>query len=315
MKPFIVVADGFDKQLFQELSSNGNLEVHPKSKLTLAELEPLLPKIDGLVVRSNTQVNASLLSKATQLKYVIRAGEGIDNIDLPRCKKQNVKVANTPGANSNSAAEHAIALMFTVLRKTAWAHQSMMGGEWEKSAFLGNELSDKNIGIVGFGRIGQTVARRLQGFDPNIMYYDPKVTKTDIPKARKVSNLEEVFNSSDIISLHMPYIEATHHMVNKKLFDLMLPHSILVNASRGNIVNEDDLYLALAENKIRGAGFDVFANEPLNKDSKLRSLKNIVLTPHLGASTEEAQFRVGLMVNRQIKEFFIHNNLQNEVLI
>lgn len=312
MKPFIVVPDGLDKELFEALKKDSNFEVHPESKVSRDQLKSMASKINGMIIRSATTVDKELIDLMPNLKLVIRAGEGTDNIDKKYANSKGVKAANTPGANNNSAAEHAIALMFTLLRKTNLADASMKVGEWEKSAFTGNEMANKTIGVVGFGRIGQIVAKRLSGFEPKILFYDPIIEKSDIPGATKITNLEDIFKQADIITVHVPLIEQTKNLIDKKLLGMMKPTAILVNAARGKIVNEEDLYDALSNKKFRGAGFDVFAEEPL-KNSKLPTLKNIVLTPHLGASTEEAQFRVGEMSLHQIREFFVNNKLLNEV--
>lgn len=311
-KPLIVMADGFDKNLFAEFQKDDTFEVHPEPKITQEQLKELLPKISGLVIRSATTVNADLLEMATNLKYVIRAGEGTDNIDKALCQKKGVAVSNTPGANSNSAAEHAVSLMMTVLRKTAFANASMQAGKWEKAKFSGNELWKKTVGFVGFGRIGQIAAQRISGFEPNVLFYDPIVETCDLSYAKK-AELKEVFEKSDIITIHVPLLDATRNLVTNELLSLMKPDAILINAARGGIVKEDDLYETLKAGKIRGAGFDVFAEEPLPENSNLRKLDNLVLTPHLGASTGEAQVRVGEMAVHQLQEFFKNNNLLNEV--
>lgn len=313
MKPFILVADGFDKKLFKDLCIVPGLEVHPESKVDKDGLEKLLPKINGIVIRSATTITEDLLAKAPNLKYVIRAGEGTDNIDKVACKAKGVKVSNTPGANNNSAAEHAMALMMTVLRQTAQASQSMGEGKWDKNSFMGMELWKKKIGIVGMGRIGQILAKRLSGFEVSVTYFDPVTESVDIPYAKKVNDIEELFKTCDIITLHVPLIPATKNLVGKKLLDLMKANAILINAARGGIVNEEDLVESLKAGKIRGAGLDVFAQEPLAENSPLRKLPNLVLTPHLGATTLEAQERVGEMAVDQLKEFFLNNKLLNEV--
>ncbi|HXH75858.1 MAG TPA: hydroxyacid dehydrogenase [Bacteriovoracaceae bacterium] len=312
-KPFIVFSDGSDKEIFDSISKNTALEVYPKPKLTQDELKTLLPKITGLVIRSATKVNKELIDAAPNLKYVVRAGEGTDNIDKAYCAEKGIKVSNTPGANNNSAAEHAVALMLTVLRKTAQADASMRQGKWDKDAFTGNELSNKTVGIMGFGRIGQIVAKRISGFEPKILFFDPLVHESQVKYATKVNTLDELFSKSDIVTVHTPLIDATKGVVNHALLSKMKPTAILVNAARGKIVNENDLYEILKAKKIKGAGLDVFANEPLEEGSKLKELDNIVLTPHLGGSTEEAQFRVGEMAAHQIVEFFTNKNLLNEV--
>jgi D-3-phosphoglycerate dehydrogenase len=314
-KPFIVISDGFNEILFNQLKDHPELNIHPKPKLTQEELKVLLPEINGLVIRSATTVDDQLLEQSPNLKYVIRAGEGTDNINKKLCQQRDIKVSNTPGANSNSAAEHAVALMMTVLRKTAWAHSSMNSGNWEKSKFIGNELTNKTVGFVGFGRIGQIVAKRISGFDPKIVFYDPFIQEEKIGECEKVNNLEDIFKQSDIITVHTPLLPETKNIINISLLQLMKPSAILINAARGGIVNEEDLHTILSNKNIRGAGLDVFSTEPLEKDSPLRSLDNVVLTPHLGASTEEAQIRVGQMVINQLEELFLKNNLLNEVRI
>jgi D-3-phosphoglycerate dehydrogenase len=313
MKPFIVVADGCHPEIFEKIKSVNDFEVYPEPKISKEKLEELLPRLTGLVVRSATQVNQELIDKAPQLKYVIRAGEGTDNIDKAYCEQKGIKVSNTPGANSNSAAEHALALMLTVLRKTAWAHGSMKSGKWEKSLFSGNELANKNVGIIGFGRIGQILAKRLSGFEPQIMFYDHHSGVQNSSTIRREENLEKIFSESDIISIHLPKNKETQNLITKKYLSLMKNGAILINVARGGIVNEDDLYEVLNNKDIRGAGLDVFSSEPLQETSPLRKLENVVLTPHLGASTEEAQFRVNEMVLTQLKNFFIENKLVNEV--
>lgn len=312
-KPNILVCDGFDKELFEELKSVGEFNVHPTAKNSQDEIKALLPEMNALVIRSATTVGQEYLDMAPNLKYIIRAGEGTDNIDKTACGTKGVKVSNTPGANNNSAAEHAIALMFTLLRRTADANASMKSGKWEKSKFTGLELSNKKVGIVGFGRIGQIVAKRLAGFEPEVLFYDPFIEKSDMSYAKKAKDLAEVFEKSDIVTIHVPLMEQTKNLITKDLLNKMPAHALLVNASRGGILNEADLLECLKNNKIQGAALDVFSKEPLEENSPLRELDNLILTPHLGASTEEAQVRVGQMVIHQLKEFFINNNHLNEV--
>lgn len=312
-KPFIVVCDGMDKSVFEELANNEGLDVHPKPKLTQDEIKELLPKANGLIIRSATTPDKTFIDQAPNLKYIIRAGEGTDNIDKAYCAEKGIKVSNTPGANNNSAAEHAMALMMTVLRKTAQADASLKEGKWEKSKFTGNELWKKTVGIMGFGRIGQLLCKRLQGFEPQVLFFDPSVEKSEFPYAKKANTLEELFSQSDIVSIHTPLLDATKGVVNKELLSKMKSDAILINAARGKIVNEDDLAQALSDGTIKAAGFDVFANEPIESESKLLKAPNLTMTPHLGGSTEEAQFRVGEMAAHQMAEFFNNENLLNEV--
>ncbi|MGZ3789711.1 MAG: hydroxyacid dehydrogenase [Bacteriovorax sp.] len=313
MKPFVIVPDGFDKSLFEELKKSTELEVHPTSKVSQEELKALLPKANGLIIRSATTVNAELLALAPNLKIVIRAGEGTDNIDKALCAEKGVKVANTPGANNNSAAEQAVALMMSCLRNTPFADKTMHEGKWEKNALTGLELWKKKVGVVGFGRIGQIVTKRISGFEPEVLFFDPIIEKSDLPHTRKARDLAEIFSTCDIITIHTPLLPQTKGMITRELMSMMKKEAILINCARGGIVDEEALYDILKEKKIRCAGFDVFATEPLPANSKLLELTNLIMSPHVGASTEEAQFRVGEMAVHQIKEFFVNNNLLNEV--
>jgi D-3-phosphoglycerate dehydrogenase len=305
-KPFIVVSDGMDSSIFEGLKNNPNLDVHPSPKITQDELKELLPKVEGLIIRSATKPNKEMMDAAPNLKYIIRAGEGTDNIDKAYAQERNIKVSNTPGANNNSAAEHALAMMMTVLRKTASANSSMQTGAWDKAAFTGNELWNKTVGIIGFGRIGQLLCKRLQGFEPKVLFFDPGVDESPFEWATKVNSVEELVKEADVVSIHTPLIPQTKDLFNKDLLALMKPNAILVNAARGGIVVEEDLVTALKQGLIAGAGLDVFGTEPLEGKTNLHGIENLVLTPHLGGSTEEAQFRVGEMAAHQINEFFIN---------
>ncbi len=313
MKPFIVVPDGFDSKLFNELKNNPELEVYPEKKMDQEKLKELLPRVNALIIRSATKVTKEYVDMAPNLKLVIRAGEGTDNIDKKYCEEKGVIVENTPGANSNSVAEHAIALMFTALRKTAWAHASTQSGKWEKAKFEGAEITGKTIGFVGMGKIAKLCMKRLSGFEPTMLYYRKSMKEEAGVDATLVKNLNEIFEKCDIISLHLPLTPDSKGMINADLLSKMKPGAILINTARGGIVNEQDLYNVLKERKIRAAGFDVFANEPLEENSQLRELDNIVLAPHLGASTEEAQIRVGEMAVHQISEYFLGNKVINAV--
>ncbi len=203
--------------------------------------------------------------------------------------------------------------MMSVLRNTALSDKTMKEGKWEKNSLTGMELWKKKVGIVGFGRIGQIIAKRISGFEPHIMFYDPMVSTSLVNDCHKTENLETLFRDCDIITIHTPLTESTKNLIDKKYLSLMKKDAILINAARGGIVNEEDLFAMLSEKKIRGAGLDVFSQEPLTPNSPLLKLSNVTLSPHLGASTEEAQYRVGEMAVHQMKEFFISNNFLNEV--
>jgi D-3-phosphoglycerate dehydrogenase len=315
-KPFIIVCDGMEEELFTQLKEKSHFTVHPKSKVTSAELKELLPKANALIIRSATSPNQELLENAKNLKMIIRAGEGTDNIDKKYCAQVGIKVCNTPGANNNSAAEHAIALMLSTLRYVPQANHLMKQGTWEKNAFVGMELSQKTIGIVGMGRIGQIVSKRLSGFEPKILFFDP-FFKGDakLYNATQCHTLNELLAQSDIITIHVPLMDSTKNLFTLKEFKLMKKNAILINASRGKIVNEEDLVIALKEKIIKAAALDVFSTEPIQTPNSLQEIPNLIMTPHLGASTLEAQLRVGEICLQMLDEYFLKNNLLNEVKI
>ena len=313
MKPFIVVADGMHPDVFSHFSGSDQLNVHPEASVSPADLERLLPSIEGLVIRSKTRVTGELLQKAPALKYVVRAGEGTDNIDKVACRERGVVVANTPGANNNSAAEHAIALMMTLLRETARADACMKGEGWNKSDFGGRELWNKRLGIVGLGRVGGILARRLSGFEMSTGFYDP-FFKGEAPAGfERFEDIGELFAWSDIITLHVPLLEQTRGLVGRDLLSRMRPEGVLINASRGGVVDEGALMECLRNKRIGGAALDVYEKEPLPADSPLRKTPHLILTPHLGASTVEAQYRVGEAAVHQVKEFFLNQKIIHEV--
>ncbi len=313
-KPYILVCDGMDKNVFADLKNDSNFEVFPEPKNSQEVIAEEKKKASALIIRSATKTTKEFLADCPNVKYIIRAGEGTDNIDKAYCEEVGIKVSNTPGANNNSAAEHAVALAMTLLRKTAWANESMQTGTWDKASFTGNELWNKKIGVVGFGRIGQLFARRISGFEPEITYFDPFIAEHNIPydNIKRTENLEELFKNSDVISVHVPLNDHTRNLVNATLLSKMKKGAVLINAARGGIVNEVDLVTTLKEGNI-SAALDVFSTEPLKEKTELHGLSNLILTPHLGGSTEEAQVRVGEMAVNQIREFFNNNTLLNEV--
>ena len=313
MKSFVVVADGMHPEIFSRFVESDRFHVHPQSSVSSSELEGLLSRVEGLVIRSRTCVTGDLLEKAPRLKYVVRAGEGTDNIDKMSCRERGVVVANTPGANNNSAAEHAIALMMTLLRESARADAGMKNGGWNKSDFKGRELWKKRIGIVGLGRVGSILARRLSGFEMATGFYDPFFQGIPPEGFKQFNDIGELFSWSDIVTLHVPLMEKTKGLVGRDLLSRMQSHAVLINASRGGVVDEEALIEHLRENFIGGAALDVYEREPLPADSPLRGIPNLVLTPHLGASTVEAQYRVGEAAVHQIEEFFLRNHIINEV--
>lgn len=224
-------------------------------------------------------------------KLLIRFGVGFDQVDLEAATKAGIAIARTTAANTTAVAEMALMLMLATRRKLARYEACTRIGNWEK--MVGNEIIGSTVGIVGFGVIGRRLAKLLQGFDCNLIVYDPFPNQEALKEAgASLVTLEELFANADAISIHTPYSAETHHMVNKKLLSLMKPTSVIVNTARGNLVDEDDLYQVLRNRKIAGAGFDVFAQEPLPLDSPLLALDNMVLTPHVSSQTYESLWNI-----------------------
>ncbi len=263
----------------------------------------LVRDVDAIIVRSKPKVTRRVIEAAPKLKVIGRAGVGLDNIDLEAAKERGIKVVNSPGASSRSVAELAVGLMFAVARKIAFADRKMREGVWAKKQCMGIELEGKTIGIIGFGRIGYEVAKITNALGMNVLLYDPYPKEERAKEVGgKFVELEKLLRESDVVTLHVPLIDATYHLINEERLKLMKKSAILINAARGAVVDTEALVKALREGWIAGAGLDVFEEEPLPADHPLTKLDNVVLTPHIGASTEEAQMRAGVQVAEQIVE-------------
>jgi len=266
-----------------------------------AALLPALAGADAVIVRSSTQIDAEALAAAPRLKVVARAGVGLDNVDVPAATAKGVLVVNAPTSNIVSAAEHAVALLLAVARRVPQAAASLRGGEWKRSRFTGVEITDKTVGVVGLGRIGVLFAQRMSAFGTRLLAYDPYV-----PAARaaqigvRLVPLDELLRESDFISIHLPKTPETVGLIGERELALCKPDAIIVNAARGGLLDEHALAQALKEGRIGGAGLDVYATEPCT-DSPLFGYDTVVATPHLGASTAEAQDKAGLAVARSVK--------------
>ena len=266
--------------------------------------EELLERIwdyDGLIVRSATMVSAEVIERAENLKAIGRAGIGVDNIDVEAATKRGILVANAPASNTVAAAEHTLALMLAAARRIPAADTSLRGGEWNRSAFKGVEVSNKTLGLVGLGHVGTIVARGAVGMGMRLLAYDPYVSEDRMRSmnVESAESLDEIFEHSDFVSLHVPRTPQTAGMVDAGALEKMKPTAYLINVARGGIVDETALYNALKEGTIAGAALDVFQEEPTT-DSPLFALPNVVVTPHLGASTAEAQDRAGVTAAEQV---------------
>ncbi|WP_324734780.1 D-2-hydroxyacid dehydrogenase [Thermococcus sp. SY098] len=286
-----------------ELLKNEGFEVVYEEYPDEERLIELAKDVDAIIVRSKPKVTRNVIEAAEKLKVIGRAGVGLDNIDLEAAKEKGIEVVNSPAASSRSVAELTWALILAVARKVAFADRKMREGTWAKKQCMGIELEGKTIGIIGFGRIGYNVAKIAKGFGMKILLYD--VIK-NYERAEEVGGkfveLEELLRESDVVTIHVPLLDSTYHLIDEEKLKLMKKNAILINPARGPIVDTEALVKALKEGWIYGAGLDVFEEEPLPKDHPLTKLDNVVLTPHIGASTWEAQERAGVQVVEKVIE-------------
>jgi D-3-phosphoglycerate dehydrogenase len=295
------------------------LRTVPDFRLTVGPLNreatlAAVPDADALIVRSSTKVDAAMIAAAPRLKAVARAGVGVDNIDLEAAAARGIVVMNAPDGNTVAAAELTLALMLALVRHISPAHQSLRDGRWDRKKFEGTELRGKVLGLVGLGRIGQAVAMRAQAFGMTTIGYDPKkgpevfarVNTTFVP-------LEELFARSDIISLHAPANASTRGMINAQTIALMKDGVRIINTARGVLIDDAALAEALCSGKVAGAALDVYAEEPPPADHPLIGLPNVIATPHLGASTAEAQIAVSVQAAQEIRDFLLRGEVSNAV--
>ncbi|MGZ6581948.1 MAG: phosphoglycerate dehydrogenase [Gaiellaceae bacterium] len=265
-----------------------------------SDLAETIGAYDAIVVRSATKVTAELIGRADNLKVIGRAGVGIDNVDVEAATRRGIVVANAPESTVISAAEHTIGLLVALTRNIPQAHAALKQGRWERKAYGGVELADKTLGVLGFGRIGQQVARRAAGLGMRVVAYDPFVSPDRFRElgVERVESEREVYAAADFLTLHLPLTDQTRGSINAKAFGRMRNGVRIVNAARGALVDEDDLLEALKSGKVGGAALDVFSTEPYT--GPLLELDNVVATPHLAASTEEAQDRAGVIIAEQV---------------
>lgn len=289
----VLACDGIDAEALVRLRQAGH-EVAEAKALRGEQLIAALRETQGLIVRGATKVTAEIFPACPQLKVVVRAGTGIDNIDAEAAQAAGVLVTNTPNANSVSVAELVFAMLLTLERHIVPAANDLRKGVWEKSKYVGRELSGRTLGILGFGRIGREVATRARAFDLTVIAHDPRhrAGSEGFDWVRAVDR-DEVFCQADLLTVHVPLSEDTRHLVGARALGLMRSDSILVNASRGGVVDESALFDALATGHLRAAASDVFEQEPAPSDHPLLRLANFLPLPHLGASTLEAQRRAG----------------------
>jgi D-3-phosphoglycerate dehydrogenase len=300
----ILVSDSLSSKGVEVLERAG-FSVEVKTKLTKEELLQEIGNYEGLIVRSATKVTKEVIEAGGRLRIVGRAGTGLDNVDTEAATRRGIVVMNTPGGNTITTAEHTMSMIAAMSRKIPQATRSMKDGKWEKSKFMGSELYNKTLGLVGLGQIGSYVAKLAQGWSMNVIGYDPYLA---VDRAKQmgieVVELEELFHRADVISVHTPLTNETRGIINTETMAKMKDGVMMVNCARGGIINEQDLCEALQSGKVAAAAFDVFEKEPVDPKHPLLSLANFTCTPHIGASTEEAQENVAVGIAEQFVDYF-----------
>ena len=309
----ILIADPLNDR-GSAILKEGGLQTDTRPGLKEDQLCELVGQYEGLIVRSATKVTAKVIGAAKKMQVIGRAGVGIDNIDLKAATQAGIIVMNTPFGNVTSAAEHAVALLFASARNIARADREMKAGQWNKKGLTGVELSQKTLGIIGLGKVGLIVAAVAKALGMKILVYDPYVTEAKAAELGVTkTDLDPLLQQADFITIHAPLTPETKNLLNAQKLKLMKKTARLVNDARGGIVNEADLCAALKNGALAGAALDVFEKEPLPPDSPLRALDSLTLTPHLGASTAEAQERVAEDIAKQFVEFFRDGVTRNAV--
>ncbi len=308
----ILISDAMSN-VAQKIFEKQKISVDVKTGLSEEEIIKIIPEYDGMVVRSATKVTKNIILAAKKLKVIARAGAGVDNIDVPAAKENNLLVMNTPGGNTNATAEHALALIMSALRKIPYANDTTHKGKWEKKNIKGVELSKKTLGIVGFGNVGVRLSNLVKGFGVNILVSSKSLEsrKKDFPHVKNVS-FDELISTSDIISFHCKAPLDGKPLISKEHYKKMKTTAVIINTARGNIVDENDLNVALNENLIAGAALDVYSKEPA-KENILFNNPKVILTPHVAASTTEASIVVAEMAANQISDFLLKGTKINTV--
>ncbi len=310
----VLVSDKISNSGVRLLKMEPDIEVDVKTGLSPEELKEIIGEYDALVVRSATKVTREIIEAGVKLKVIGRAGTGVDNIDLEAATEKGIVVMNTPGGNTVAAAEHAISMMLSMARKIPQACASMKEGKWEKKKFMGVEVHGKTLGVIGMGRIGSLVAKMGLGLGMRVIACDPYLSQ----KAAKdmgvtLTDLDTVYAESDFITVHAPLTQETKNMISREAFKKMKDGVMLVNCARGGIVDEEALMEAIQVGKVAGAALDVFASEPPPPDYPLLKLEEVICTPHLGASTKEAQEVVAIAIVQQIIDYLKRGIVKNAV--
>jgi len=312
--PKVLISDGLAPQGVEILERARGVEVILRNSVSPGELGELIPDIEGLVIRSATKVTADLIGRADKLRVIGRAGIGVDNVDVPAATARGIAVLNTPEGNNVTTAEHAIALLVSLARHIPQATASMKAGAWEKTKFTGMELYNRTLGVIGIGNIGRIVAQRAQGLGMRVIAYDPHITPEVAAKLDvELVGFDELLARADAITVHVPKTKDTTGMLGRDAFAKTKGGVLIVNAARGGIVDEAALLDALNAGRVGGAALDVFEKEPPQSDSPLVMHPRVICTPHLGASTEQAQLNVSVAIAEQVRDYLLQGLVRNAV--
>ncbi|MEY2440461.1 MAG: D-3-phosphoglycerate dehydrogenase / 2-oxoglutarate reductase [Verrucomicrobiota bacterium] len=312
-RPKVLIADSISPRGVEELSRDNALDVMVKTGLSEPELLKIIPETSAIIVRSETKITAEILNAGKNLRVVGRAGVGVDNVDVETATRRGIVVLNAPGGNTVSTAEHAFSLLLCVARKIPQADASVRSGSWNRTNFQGVELYDKTLGVIGMGRIGSELSRRAIAFGMRVMAYDPYLSaaRARSLQVQLVEELDDLLTSADFISLHTPLTTETRHLLDAARLEKMKRGVRIINCARGGLIDETALVDALNSGQVAVAALDVFENEPLPLDSPLRGEANLVLTPHLGASTAEAQESVGIEIAQSVRAALLEGTIRN----
>jgi D-3-phosphoglycerate dehydrogenase len=301
MGPKILITDKLHEKAVEEVRKFAEVDLDYGCKRDV--LMEKISDYDALIVRSGTKVTREIIEKSN-LKVIGRAGAGLDNIDVKAANEKGIEIVNSPESATHSVSELVFGSLLCLVRNILKGDRSLREGKWERAKFIGNELRGKTLGIIGFGNIGRDVAVKAKAFGMKLLTYDPLITEDVAEKFNaKMVDLNFLLENSDVITVHVPLIPETRNLLDAKRISKMKSSAIIVNMARGGVIDENALFNALKEEKIKGAALDVFEKEP-PENSPLLTLNNVVLTPHLGASTYEAQEEAGLVVVKKIKKFF-----------
>ncbi len=305
----VLLLDGIDPAGIEILENTKSITSVVHETISRNKLLGIVSDADGIIVRSATMIDRGLLQKAAQLKVVGRAGVGVDNVDLEAATEHGVLVMNSPGGSTTTTAEHTVGMLFALARNIPQAYRTLKAKKWDKNRFKGVELAGKTLGVLGLGRIGSEVARKCQAMGMKVVAYDPFINPdANLTSGLVMVSIDEVFREADFITVHVPLTDQTKNIVNTDTIAQMKDGVRILNCARGGIINEADLYTALKSGRVAGAAFDVFETEP-NTESPLLELDNFIATPHLGASTVEAQRKVSEDICRQVADFLLKNTV------